>query len=224
MRERLVTELEKSQSITPQMILNSLTTLPLYLKSEFETPVTSLIPELRKVHTIEELFLYINPMISYIDYDLLKILIESYGSADIKRDMAAYVIEIKHFFDETTLDQVMDVDSDHLRGHDYEFVSKALFKFRGDPQLVTIADLNQLRYDICSGFRLSHCIFTLKALRRTHSFLVVWSFHPAFLEYIIKSAKFLDQKFYEEHGILSLSINAKTKIYPLKVMITCVYQ
>ena len=212
--ENFRSELKRRIDVTTTDILLKLTSLSLVLRPEYEAPVQELIPALKTVCSSDEIFIHINPMMTYIDYRLLHFLINSFGSDSIRHDMNVYVSEINCFFRETTLTQIMNADN--LLGRNFQEISDILIEYDKNPDLVTIADLNKLRLDVCSQFRLSHCMFTLKSLRKRRSFLVVWSFHSAFLEHITKSTKLVDQKFYKEQGILFLSVN-ENQMYPPKV-------
>lgn len=84
-------------------ILNALTLLPIELRETYKTTISELLPSLPRKGSISELFLHINPLLTFIDYGLLEYIIKEFGSEGLKVKMQSYSFKVDCFLKETTV-------------------------------------------------------------------------------------------------------------------------
>ena len=94
--------------MSPEIPLESLILLPIALRSEYQKFTLENLSMLKKADSIREIFLHLNPLFSFIDYHLIKYLVEEFASTRLKRDTSAYVEAVWVFLDETTVLDLMD--------------------------------------------------------------------------------------------------------------------
>ena len=70
LQTRIIDELSAKPTVTVKEILNQLTRLPLSLRREYESSITEHMPSMRTETQVDELFIHLNPLTSFIDYGL----------------------------------------------------------------------------------------------------------------------------------------------------------
>ena len=96
LHERLVTEVSKG-GISVGKVLRALTRLPLTFRTEYESKIQSMLPELEERRVIDNLFYRLNPLFTFIDYELLQHLISKFGSHELKLEMTSYTEKVQLF-------------------------------------------------------------------------------------------------------------------------------
>ena len=136
-------------------VINSLTLLPLKLRKEYEKAIQELLPLFSNKKSINELFIRLNPLFSFLDYGLLEYIIKIYGSNTLTQDMTAYTRDMCVFMKETTIKQL--IDADHLPGQTEIPPKFSLIeaKIGEDASKCTLEQLNRLRKRYCSEVQLS---------------------------------------------------------------------
>ena len=87
-----------------EKLLDTLTSLPLSLKKEYESSIVRHVSNIMNEKEINKLFtVHLNPLLSFIDYGLIEYFIKKFGSEKLKKDMRSYCSEIKMFMKETTI-------------------------------------------------------------------------------------------------------------------------
>ena len=180
-------------------VLSKLTLLPLKLKKEYDTPIQKIFPVLNEQKNINELFCRLNPLLSFIDYALLEHIINKFGSDQLKKAIAAYGSDIQVFMQQTTIQQLMD----HLPGQpeipqNFELIKAKICK---DAKKCTIAEINQLRRRLCCEIKLSEIVFHIISLEDSNSFIISFIVPSVVLPDVIKSARKLDNSFFQRESI-----------------------
>lgn len=161
---QIIAEL-KASSMSVDEVLESLIKLPISLRKEYQKSISSQLMPLRKEETIEGLMLVLNPLLSFMDYGLLVYLIRKFGSTNLKKDMDAYLSDIKVFMRKTTIGQLTDCFPGKLETPPNFEVLKA--NIGEDVQHCTLERLNILRRRYCAEVQLSDLVFSLIALKDT---------------------------------------------------------
>ena len=117
LQTRIIKELSTNPSITVQEILDKLTRLPLSLRKEYESSIVKRIPSMCTETQINELFIHLNPLTSFIDYGLIEYFIKKFGSDTLKRDMQFYCSKVLQFMKKTTIKQLIDHCLAKLKSH-----------------------------------------------------------------------------------------------------------
>ena len=205
LQTRIINELSTKSGLTVQKLLDQLTRLPLSLRTEYESSIVKRIPSMRTETKVNELFIHLNPLTSFIDYGLIEYFIKKFGSDSLKRDMRSYCSVMVVFMKETTVRQLID----HLPGQAEVPPKFSLIeaKIGENASECTLEQLNTIRKRYCSELRLSVIIFHLLALLDSNSFIVRWLLSSAFVEDIMKSARTIDQNFYQKCKITSLTLD-----------------
>ena len=151
-------ELMLQRDMNIQKLLQALTLLPTKLK-EYEKAIADKLPTLPREGSIAELFLHLNPLFSFLEYGLLKYIIERFGSSDLKVKMQSYYNEIRDFMKRTTVQQLVDYWPCHIE--EVPNISKIVAKIDKDPKSCYLSELDALRRRICICVRLSDVICAL---------------------------------------------------------------
>ena len=202
---RIISELSTNPGISVKEILNQLTRLPLSLRREYESSIVKRIPSMRSETQVDELFIHLNPLTSFIDYGLIEYIIKKFGSDALKRDMRSYCSEMIMFMKETTIKQLID----HLPGQIEISPKFSLIeaKIGQNASECTLEQLNTIRKRYCSEIKLSEIIFHLVAVADSNSFIIRWLIPSALVSDIMKSARNISQSFYQEYEIISLTLD-----------------
>ena len=206
LRTRIRSELSTKPGINAKEVLSKLTCLPLLLKKEYESSIEKCIHEMRTETQIDDLFIvHLNPLTSFIDYGLIEYVIMKFGSDDLKRDMRSYCSEMIEFMKETTIKQLID----HLPGQTEIPPKFSLIeaKIGEDASKCMLEHFNNIRKRYCSEIQLSDIIFHLVAVVESNSFIVRWLVPSALFDDIVKSTRNVDQSFYQEYKITSLTLD-----------------
>lgn len=207
LRHQFVAELSSTGHVSVDMILDSLTTLPLFLRPQYENPVQGKLSNLENLTSVGRLFRRLDPLLRYIDHPgLLNHLISLFGSDSLKQNAISYQRRIKIFLHTTTVADLMDRCL-QLPGKEYPDYAKLKVKFDGDPKLYTLERLNEFRTRFASKLRLSELIFILIRCESSNSFFAIWMVHPSTIHIIIKRSKLIEGDFYLAEQILYLSID-----------------
>jgi hypothetical protein len=185
-----------------------LTGLPPLLKKEYYEPsIVKQIPTIRSETQINDLF--INPLTSFIDYGLIEHVIKRFGSDALQRDMRCYIYcsEMVVFMKETTIKQL--IESSRLPGQSEIPPKFSLMeaKIGEDASKCTLEQLNTLRKRYCSEVKLSQIVFHLVSVVELNSFIVRWLVPSALVDDIVTSVRSVDQSFYQEYKITSLTLD-----------------
>ena len=108
LQRRLSAELTAKSEVSPEILLESLTLLPIALRNEYQKFILENLLALEKADSIRKIFFHLNPHFSFIDYHLIKYLVEEFASSRLKRDMSVYVEAVQVFLDETTVLDLLD--------------------------------------------------------------------------------------------------------------------
>ena len=205
LQTRIINELSTKSGLTVQKLLNQLTRLPLSLRREYESSIVKRIPSMRTETQVNELFIHLNPLTSFIDYGLIEYFIKKFGSDALKKDMRSYRSEMIVFMKETTIKQLID----RLPGQAEVPPKFSLIeaKIGENASEYTLEQLNTIRKRYCSELRLSEIVFHLLALLDSNSFIVRWLVSSALVEDIMKSSRTIDQSFYQEYRITSFTLD-----------------
>ena len=136
---------------------------------------------------------------------MIEYVIKKFGSDDLQRDMRSYCSEMVVFMKETTIKQLID----HLPGQAEVPPKFSLIeaKIGENASEYTLEQLNTIRKRYCSELRLSEIVFHLLALVESNSFIIRWLVPSALVVVIVKSTRNVDQSFYQEYKITSLTLD-----------------
>ena len=194
-------------SVDTLTVINSLTLLPVKLRKEYEKAIQELpvLSFFSNNESINKLFFHLNPLFSFLDYGLLEYIIKSFGNKILIQDMTAYSNDMCIFMKETTIKQLID----HLPGQTEIPPKFSLIeaKIGQNASECTLEQLNRIRKRYCSEVKLSEIVFHLVAVVESNSFIVRWLVPSALVLDIMKSTRNVDQSFYQEYKITSLTLD-----------------
>ena len=202
------------KSVTVEEMLHELTFLPMALRREYQESIKKEIANLDTSGSIaiDRIFhLVINPLTTFLDYKLLEHLISKFGSTQLQHDMMDYVSEVNKFKSETTVAELID-QWDGIEDKSLNYTElKALFG--EDPCNCTLEKLDKHRKKFCSRYKLSELVMILIHLK-PGSFIAVWQIPTVLVGVLMESIRPLDDKFFNEEDIVSLSLAGK-RVYPV---------
>ena len=213
LQRRLSSELNANSEVSPEILLETLTLLPVALRMEYHKLVLENMPTLEKADNIRKIFNLLNPHVSFIDYHLVEYLVEEFGSDQLQEDMSAYIQLVQVFYDETTVQQLMD----HWPGRrdmppHFEELRAVIGE---DPGIFTLRRLDNLRKEFCSEIRLFETVLILKRFARKNSFVVCWVVPSIFVPRL-KSAISSLRSFYQREHIFSITVGTQ-RLYSIAV-------
>ena len=206
LQTRIINELCTNPDVTAKELLSKLTRLPLSLRKEYESSLAKRIHRMRKETQINDLFIvHLNDLSSFMDYGLIDYLIKKFGSDGLKKDMVSYCSEMVVFMKETTIEQLRG----HLPGEPEVPPKFSLLKARidEDPSKYTLEEVNTIRKQYCSKLKLSAMVLHLLTFKKSKSFIVWWLVPSAVASDLLRFAKTIDQSFYQEYKITSLTLD-----------------
>ena len=152
---RLLKELTKG-GVSVDDLLQALTLLPLAFSQQYEDTIQNMLPNLEKEEIIRKLFLRLNPLFSFIDYELLQYLVSEFGSPELKKDMTSYAEKIQMFKKVTTISELIIDRWPGLKVPDLDH-KMLRTKFQADPKSYTLEKLDDFRNHLYSELRLTIC-------------------------------------------------------------------
>ena len=212
LHQGLLSELE-SKKVPVRKLVNSLTLLPIDLRQEYEKAISSKLPDLRREEEAGDLFRYhLNPLVNFLDYGLIKYVIDQFGSNTLKGMMKSYSDDALVFMKKTTVKQLMDVwpGQQEIPPN----FSKLRAKIDKDPSTYTLYQLDQLRRRFCSAVKLTEFVSVLIGLHTANSFIVEWLIPSILVPQLMESARQLDFGFYLRECILKVTVDEK-HIFPM---------
>ena len=216
MKRSLQTELKTNSDVSAETLVDSLTTLPVALRAEYERFVQHKLDALEEANNIRKIFHHLSPLLTFIDYHLLEFMIEEFGSQTLKRDMAAYVGEVEVFIDETTIEPLIKLWPGHQKiPPDFEKLTAVIDK---DPSKYTLRELNDLRRKFCCETNLTETVLVLIGVGKKNSFSVSWIVPSIFvpqLSSMIVNLKSL-RTFCQREHITSITLGTK-RLYSIAV-------
>ena len=201
----ILKELMEKEDMNIQTLLQALTLLPTKLKKEYEKAIKEKLPTLPREGSISELFLHLNPLFSFLDYNLLEYIIQTFGSTGLKIEMQSYCCEVQGFMKQTTVQQLLDYwpcDTE-----DDPNISKVIAKINKDPQSCNLSELDALRRKICIRVRLSDIICALVSVSPSTSFIVVWRLPSTLALQVVEAIRQTERGFFVKEKIKFLFVD-----------------
>ena len=208
-QEQFIHELTSSR-VSVDSVLQTLTTyLPFQLKNVYEREIQRKLSKLEKRKRIKELFYRLNPLYTFIDYELLQHMISKLGSIALKERMTSYVSSTSLFKSQTTVDDLITIGCDWPVARKGKYCKRLRIKLDCDPKTYTLEELDDFRRKHFIQLRLSHYIsFTLlSSLEQASSFYVVWLIPTEIAAEVIAAASLVDSSFYVEEGVVMVSLD-----------------
>ena len=150
--------------------------------------------------------MHLNLYWNFIDYSLLDYIVDRFCSANLKKDMNEYKLELGEFRRVTTISQVIGTWPGRVDPPPSftEFTST----LDRDASTFTLEELEELRMKICNEFSLSHFILMFRGVVKG-SLIIIW-FVPSDIAAQLHSAVLTKAKskslFFQENAIMSISI------------------
>ena len=206
----LMSELQ-STKVPVWKVLHSLTLLPIELRCEYAKAISEKLSDLRREEEACDLFYHLNPLVNFLDYHLIKFIINQFGSGTLNCRMNSYSDGVLVFKKKTTVKQLMD----HWPGQQETppNYSRLKTKIDGDPTKYTLYRLDQLRRHLCGGVKLTEVVLVIIGLEVANSFFAVWLTPSALVPKLIESARKLDFGFYLRERILKVMID-EIQVFP----------
>ena len=146
--------------------------------------------------------------ISLIDFRMLTIVIELFGSNCLKRVMESYCHFMSNFVKQSTLEQLIDLPSIQSRVPE-DFLA-AECKIQGEPSEYGLEKLFEFQTKFCSMINIDKVCFVMGEVLKKMSglFIASWLVPSALVsDMIVKSARYVNQSFYQEFKIASLTLD-----------------
>ena len=177
---------DMSGNVTVQKLRYSVLCLPPNLKKEHKTFIKKAKADIKKAHSIDDVLIEVGTHCDFLNYSLLKYVIDLYGSDEMKKEMVAYVERVKVFRKETRLEVFSEV-YDHKIEKAKNF-SVVITKHEMDWATATLEDVEKFRNDICCELSLYTFSLNLLALARG-CVEITWRVPRSLSAYIQRSIK-----------------------------------
>ena len=153
-----------STDVTVRTLRFSVLCLPPALKKEHKAFIKEIKADIKEAESVDDIF-YVVGCCNYLNYSLLKYLIDLYGSDEMKEEIADYVLQIKAFRRETRLQVFSEVCEDKPEKSDEAF-SLLVSKHKMDWATATLEDVESFRIDVCRELSLYSFSLCLSAVAR----------------------------------------------------------
>ena len=156
---------------------------------------------------ISQIFFNSDFPISLIDFRMLTVVIELFGSDCLRRVMESYCRFMSIFVNGSTLEQLIDLLPIQLRVPE-DFL-EAECKIIGEPFEYGLEKLLEFQTKFCSMVNIDKVCFVMGKVGKkiSGSFLVSWCIPSAAVSYIVKLTRNISPSFYEEYKIASLTLD-----------------
>ena len=205
-------ELSANEGISVEQVLQALTMLPFAIRKQYQDTIQTMLPNLETKDRISSLFNLLDPLFTFIDYELLKHLVTKFGSSKLKEDMLAYVEKVQLFKRATTVSELIEYwPGLELPESNYSWLRAKI----GDaPGTFTLEELDKFRRNFFSNLRLSNFVSAsiLMQLERTNSFIAMWLIPSVVVPELIETISQVDivNIFFHAKQLLQLSVDKKT--------------
>ena len=144
--------------------------------------------------------------VSVVDFRVLAAAIEGFGSDCLKSVMSSYCKYISTFLKKSTALQLINLSAIQLKPSEYSIVK---CRIEEEPSQYKLDKLFSFRTRFCASADLSKLCFVMDKINSemSGSFTVSWLVPPAFISGIMKSSRNVDQSFYQEYQITSLTLD-----------------
>ena len=215
LQRRTSSELTANASMTTEILIESLTLLPIALRSEYQSVIVGNLETLERADSIRKIFHHLNPHVTFIDYGLLEHIINEFGSRRLKRDMSKYIETVQVFIHQTTVQELMD----HWPGvreipPHFEELRAVIDE---DPSSCTLRQVDDLRKRFCSKIKLYETVLILIGIKKRSSFLLSWIIPSLFLPRL-KSVIGKLSSFFQVERIYSLTHGGQ-RLYSMAVSV-----
>ena len=215
----LVNELSKGDTSVEE-VLQVLTMLPLKLRREYESRIQNMLPELEDKKLVHNLFCHLNPLFTFIDYELLQYLVSKFGSRGLKQEMTSYTEKVQLFKKVTTIDELIN----HWPGLEAPPIDFKILraKFADDPKSYTLEKLDSFRNRFYGKIRRSEFVTVsiLMLVEHTNSFIAVWFIPTVAVQELTEAISLIDRTFFQSEQILELSLGERT-LYQRNITAEC---
>lgn len=169
---------------------------------------------LQKCDSHGNFFSKLNECWNFIDFDLLKRIIEKHGDARLNSAMKRYLDDLRKFRESTTVYQLIKIWKPKCRPSDISDESREfVMSLKQDPKTCTIEMLDDLRNDTCTAIRLSKTAMILFIIT-DGSVKVVWLVAEKHVDLFSALIKTKYSVSIENYGIEFLSLDGYI-LYPV---------
>ena len=137
----------ESTEVPVDVLCRSLLWLPPALKKEHKALIKKAKADIKVAESVDDVFDVVG-CCDFLNYSLLKYIIDMYGSAKMKDEMANYAKQIKAFRRETRLQVFSEACEDKPEKDDGKF-SLLVTKHDMDWATATLEDVENFRIDVC---------------------------------------------------------------------------
>ncbi len=150
--------MKKGNKVSVEKFQFDLTLLPLDIKTNHFSFLKDNIDKLSTASNLKDIFMHLNLYWDYFNYTLLQVIIDAYGSDDLKQRMQSYATDIEQFWKETTVAEfIPHCNAKRNRNiNSNEFTElRSVIKTNDKPTSeYTLFEVEELRHDFCQEFNL----------------------------------------------------------------------
>ena len=183
---------------------HTITRLPCQLKSEHSKFIQKVKDDLRRVESVEDVFLIANEYWDFLNYSLLQHIVNRHASAEVKKEMKEFAQKILAFRKETSLRGFSKANKRKPKKANDEF-RKLVSEHNIDWFTATLEDVEQFRNDICSELSLFNFSLQLAAIT-TGSVVIIWLVPQSLVAHIQKAITLSSQSM-RKHHVTQLTVD-----------------
>lgn len=206
--------------------MDAFSSLPVSTKNEFDSSVGDILRNLdveEGNHNVASYMCYLKPIMTFLNYGLIRHLITKFGDAELQQDMKLYIDAVGVFIKDTTIEMVMDCYSpDEVESHiNY---TKVMITFNRNPKTYSLERLSNFRAKFCKKTQQSEHIFGLIALKVGSSFCATWLIPTVITTKLMEATlNQLDQTFYQEEDVALVSLEGQDSNKLLYISVRCMH-
>ncbi len=161
-------EVKNENKVSVEDLQIDLTLLPSKIKPNHASYLKDNFDKLRNASNLQEIFMHLNLYWDCYNYTLLQVIIDKYGSDDLKQRMQSYTTDIEQFEKETTVAEF--IPHCNTKG-DHSFYSDELRSVINKPSSeYTLFEVEELRRTFCQEFNLPRFVLIFSGLQAVSYF------------------------------------------------------
>ena len=190
---------------------DTVTNLPQQIKPEHEKYLDEKLGCMLNAKSLDEILYRFNLYWSFIDYSLLKYIIDRFGSPQLKEEMSKYVSDLSAFRKQTTLLQMIQCWDCECVEPPPKF-SKLTSKIdKQDIKECKLDVLEDLRRKFCREFSLSKCFMMFRYVIEG-SVIIIWMIPSVLVPGLadaIRRNTIRNKAFFEENDVVEITVDGE---------------
>ncbi len=196
-------EVKNENKVSVEDLKFGITLLPSKIKPDHASFLKDNMDILSTATNLQEIFMHLNLYWDYFNYTLLQVIIDKYGSNDLKERMQSYATDIEQFWKETTVAEFIPHPPKRINSNEFIELRSVIDKPTSE---YTLFEVEELRRTFCQKYNLPRFALIFSGLGKG-SVVLIWSISIEFEKHLCEEEGNRDIKLGEL--VTSMSLRGK---------------